>query len=167
MIKNLTKITRIGFRLAIPSGGHLFTSALLFPLVWGLWWTILSIFSSVDSSPAVFQGALLATIVSAILVVLGERIAVVRHKHPDPGGWLYAIWSFVIPPLVGAIVGAAFTPQLYFSGAVAMFVVFGGEALWLRNWRTGLDSKEIRHAWNESLDIMPEDLKRRISKKSD
>ncbi|MFF5022065.1 hypothetical protein [Micrococcus luteus] len=85
--------------------GHLGTGLALMPGVWLLWW----LFSQALASPlggwASLELAVTAVVVSAILVACGERPFVVAAAHPSPGGWGYAVSSFVLPPVVGGIVG--------------------------------------------------------------
>lgn len=77
--------------------GHLSTGLALMPGVWLLWWLLSQALASPLGGWASLELAVTAVVVSSILVACGERPFVVASAHPSPGGWGYAVWSFVVP----------------------------------------------------------------------
>ena len=94
-----------------------------------------------------------AVVVSSILVACGERPFVVAAAHPSPGGWGYAVWSFVVPPIVGGIVGWFVSAGVAVCGAVAMFLVFAAEAVWVKVWKPGMSAAEVQEAWGKTTQM--------------
>lgn len=127
--------------------GHLLTGALFTPAVWLLWWLLSRLLGTQLGARRSFSASRRAVLVSAAAVTAGERTAVVAARHPAPGGWAYAIWGFLIPPVVGAAVGARTTPRTVLAGTLAMLLVFATEGVWLKNWQRGMSRTEVRQAW--------------------
>ena len=142
--------------ISLDVGGHLSTAALLSPVVWLFWWLLSKLLSSPLSGSLSLALTAAAVVVSSIVVTLCERPFTVSAGHSDPGGWGYAIWGFVIPPLVGAMVGWFVSPGHAACGAIAMFTVFGTEALLLKTWRPGMSDEEIRQAWSKTKKMTEE-----------
>ncbi|WP_206480545.1 hypothetical protein [Micrococcus sp. KRD128] len=97
--------------------------------------------------------AVTAVVVSSILVACGERPFVVAAAHPSPGGWGYAVWSFVVPPIVGGIVGWFVSAGVAVCGAVAMFLVFAAEAVWVKVWKPSMSAAEVQEAWGKTTQM--------------
>ena len=85
--------------------GHVMISVVIAPLVVGVLWLLGLIMQLGTDLGTIVVLGLVATVTSEILMALGERPAVVRARHSTPGGWAYAMWIFVVPPLVGFVVG--------------------------------------------------------------
>ena len=133
--------------------GHLSTGLALMPGVWLLWWLLSRALASPLGGWASLELAVTAVVVSSILVACGERPFVVASAHPSPGGWGYAVWSFVVPPIVGGIVGWFVSAGVAVCGAVAMFLVFAAEAVWVKVWKPGMSAAEVQEAWGKTTQM--------------
>lgn len=90
--------------------GHVMISVVIAPLVVGVLWLLGLIMQPGTGVGAIVMLGLVTTVASEVLMALGERPAVVRARHSAPGGWAYAMWVFVVPPLVGSPSGGGSRP---------------------------------------------------------
>lgn len=87
------------------------------------------------------------TTTSSVLVALAEHPAVVRARNPRPGGWAYAVWIFVFPPIVGAGIGGWQAPELALPSGLAALVVFWASACAVKPWRRALRKADYQATW--------------------
>ena len=104
--------------------GHVMISVVIAPLVVGVLWLLGLIMQPGAGVGAIVVLGLVTTVASEVLMALGERPAVVRARHSTPGGWGYAMWVFVVPPLVGFAVGWWESPRVAVPTALAALIVF-------------------------------------------
>ena len=84
---------------------------------------------------------------SSVLVALAEHPAVVRARNPRPGGWAYAVWIFVFPPIVGVGIGGWQAPELALPSGLAALVVFWASACAVKPWRKTLRKADYQANW--------------------
>lgn len=124
--------------------GHVMISVVITPLVIGVLWLLGLIMQLGTDVGAIVVLGLVTTVASEILMALGERPAVVRARHSTPGGWAYAIWIFVVPPLMGFVVGWWESPHVALPTALAALIVFWAVGLWSQPWKRGDSQAEVR-----------------------
>lgn len=133
--------------------GHLLTDVISAPLLVGILWLTTWLMGIEIGLSAIFLIAILARMLSSVLVVLAERPAVVAARHAAPGGWGFAIWSLVIPPPVAAGVAWFESPGVILPSALAMLVFCVAEVLWLKPWRRSDGRAEVREKWEATKEM--------------
>lgn len=130
--------------------GHLSLALFFSPVVWLLWWLIS------QATPGPLSGSLsllltaISVVVSSVVVAVCERPAVLSAGHSDPGGWGYAIWEFIIPPIIGGIVGFFISPGVALCGSLSMLIVFATLACFMKTWKPGMSKHEVQQAWKDT-----------------
>ena len=87
-----------------------------------------------------------------LVLVLAQRLLVVRAQHGSPGGLLFAACDIFVPPLVYLVVtlgmfqdvGKAATIG---SCALVFYLIY---AAWLKPWKPGLTRTQVRHKIQET-----------------
>lgn len=136
--------------------GHVMISVVIAPLVVGVLWLLGLIMQPGTGFGTIVVLGLVATVTSEILMALGERPAVVRARHSTPGGWAYAMWIFVVPPLVGFVVGWWKSPHVALPTALAVLIVFWAVGLWSQPWKRGDSQAEVRAKWEATKKMTAE-----------
>lgn len=127
--------------------GHVMISVVIAPLVVGVLWLLGLIMQPGTDVGAIVVLGLVTTVASEVLMALGERPAVVRARHSTPGGWAYAVWIFVFPPIVGAGIGGWQAPELALPSGLAALVVFWASACAVKPWRRALRKADYQATW--------------------
>lgn len=136
--------------------GHVMISVVIAPLVVGVLWLLGLIMQPGTGVGAIVVLGLVTTVASEVLMALGERPAVVRARHSTPGGWAYAMWIFVVPPLVGFVVGWWESPRVAVPTALAALIVFWVVGLWSQPWKRGDSQAEARAKWEAAKEMTAE-----------
>ena len=136
--------------------GHVMISVVIAPLVVGVLWLLGLIMQPGAGVGAIVVLGLVTTVASEVLMALGERPAVVRARHSAPGGWAYAMWVFVVPPLVGFAVGWWESPRVAVPTALAALIVFWAVGLWSQPWKRGDSQAEVRAKWEAAKEMTAE-----------
>lgn len=129
-----------------------FTAPLLAVAVWLLGWFL----GPGNQFWTAVGIGLVTAVVSNFVVALCERPVVVRARHSAPGGWDYAIWWFIIPPVVAALVGWWESPGWVLPSVLAAAIVFWAEACWIKPWRRGLSQAEVHEKWEQTKEMTRE-----------
>ena len=136
--------------------GHVMISVVIAPLVVGVLWLLGLIMQPGTGVGAIVVLGLVTTVASEVLMALGERPAVVRARHSAPGGWAYAMWIFVVPPLVGFVVGWWESPRVAVPTALAALIVFWAVGLCSQPWKRGVSQAEARAKWEAAKEMTAE-----------
>ncbi|WP_143226362.1 hypothetical protein [Actinomyces provencensis] len=145
--------------LSAPLFGHLFTGALLVPLMVLLLWGA-TFLPPVGGRPF---GDLVFTIVVAVLVVeilatLMDRAFMLHYRRDDPGTKLNHVLavgaSFTIGFVAGWVLLGTVSAGLACSAAVG--IVKLAEVLWVRPWKHTITREEAAQKWDATKEMSRE-----------
>lgn len=145
--------------LSAPLFGHLFTGALLVPvmvlLLWGA--TFLPPVGGRPFGDLAFT-IVVAVLVEKILATLMDRAFVLHYRQDDPGTKLNHVLavgaSFIIGFAAGRVLLGTVSGALACSAAVG--IVKLAEVLWVRPWRHALTREEAAQKWEATREMTQE-----------
>lgn len=87
-----------------------------------------------------------------LVLVLAQRLLVVRAQHGSPGGLLFAVCDILVPPLVYLVVTLGMFQEVgkaatVGSCALVFYLIY---AAWLKPWKPGLTRTQVRHKIQET-----------------
>lgn len=131
-------------------GGHLIIQLIVYSIATFLCWiTSLLIedlhFKLLTMSVMIIVIALIGEGLVAVL----ERPAVIRAKHPNPGGFSYTWPQIVIPPMM-VILGCFILFDRFSATVFSAIFVFSLLAviLFTTPWKQGISSQEVQQGWD-------------------